>query len=41
MDYAAEVAEKTGEPWRLPEKGEIPKFLKIDASTLQPTHSCF
>ena len=28
MDYAAEVAEKTGEPWRLPEKGEIPKILE-------------
>ena len=28
MAYAAEVAEKTGEPWRLPDKGEIPKILE-------------
>ena len=28
MAYAAEVAEKTGEPWRLPEKDEIPDILE-------------
>ena len=28
MDYAAEVREKTGEPWRLPEKGEMPDILE-------------
>jgi hypothetical protein len=30
MAYAAEVAEKTGEPWRLPEKDEIPNILEND-----------
>ena len=28
MTYAAEVSEKTGEPWRLPTKNEIPKILE-------------
>ena len=28
MAYAAEVQEKTGEPWRLPTKSEMPKFLE-------------
>ena len=28
MAYAAEVSEKTGEPWRLPTKNEIPKILE-------------
>ena len=28
MAYAAEVAEKTGENWRLPKKGEMPKLLQ-------------
>ncbi len=28
MAYASEVAEKTGEAWRLPEKDEIPKILE-------------
>ena len=30
MAYAAEVAEKTGEPWRLPDKGEMPDLLESD-----------
>ena len=30
MAYAAEVAEKTGEPWRLPESDEIPDILEND-----------
>jgi hypothetical protein len=30
MAYAAEVAEKTGEPWRLPEKGEAPDLLESE-----------
>ena len=30
MAYASEVAEKTGEAWRLPKKGEMPKFLQRD-----------
>jgi hypothetical protein len=30
MAYAEEVREKTGEPWRLPEKDEIPDFLESD-----------
>ena len=30
MAYAREVAEKTGEPWRLPEKDEIPDILEND-----------
>ena len=30
MAYASEVAEKTGETWRLPEKGEMPKLLQRD-----------
>ena len=28
MTYAAEIQEKTGEPWRLPTKGEMPKLLE-------------
>lgn len=28
MNYAAEIAEKTGEPWRLPTKSEMPKLLE-------------
>jgi hypothetical protein len=28
MTYAAEIKEKTGEPWRLPTKSEMPKFLE-------------
>lgn len=28
MTYASEVREKTGEPWRLPTKSEMPKFLE-------------
>jgi hypothetical protein len=28
MDFAAEIAEKTGEPWRLPTKREMPKLLE-------------
>ncbi|MDG2460321.1 MAG: DUF1566 domain-containing protein [Luminiphilus sp.] len=30
MAYATEVAEKTGEPWRLPEKGEMPDLLESE-----------
>ena len=30
MAYAEEVREKTGEPWRLPEKDEISDFLESD-----------
>ena len=30
MAYAAEVAEKTGEPWRLPESDEISDILEPD-----------
>ena len=40
MAYAAEVADKTGEPWRLPEKDEIPTFWRIDALTPQRTRLC-
>ena len=28
MTYAAEIADKTGEPWRLPTKSEMPKFME-------------
>ena len=28
MTYAAEIQEKTGEPWRLPTKSEMPKLLE-------------
>ena len=28
MTYAAEIRDKTGEPWRLPSKSEMPKFLE-------------
>lgn len=28
MTYAAEIREKTGEPWRLPTKSEMPKLLE-------------
>ena len=28
MAYAAEIQEKTGEPWRLPTKSEMPKLLE-------------
>ena len=30
MTYASEIAEKTGEPWRLPRKDEIPDILERD-----------
>ena len=30
MAYAEEVREKTGEAWRLPEKGEMPEFFEND-----------